>query len=260
MTFSDVPYKANQVLHLILIAFLLIVLRVWYLSSIKHDEYLEKAIQPQRRTIVEPASRGTIRDCFNIPLATNKLQYNASVCFDRIREIPVVTWEKKGKEKRKVYARKTYIENLSNMLGKELDMDPVEIEDLIYSKASIFPNTPFVLKEDIPERLYYRLRVKEKDWAGLCMQGASKRYYPQGKIGSEIVGYIGAINQKQYLEIAHETQILSDFLDKHKEGIPIPLPKGYLSIAHIEKRLIELKEKAYSVNTFVGKTGIEKKI
>lgn len=256
----DVPHKANNVLHLIMIAFLMIALRVWYLGAVKHDEYLEKALKPQRRTVVEAAPRGTIRDRFNLPLAINKVQYNAAVCFDRIREIPVVNWEKDERGKKvRVYERRLYIEKLSRMLGDALEMDPIAIEDLIYSKASIFPNTPFILKEDVSEKLYYRLRLMEKDWTGLIMQRAAKRYYPQGKVGSDIVGYMGAINEKQYLAIAEEIKELSLFLEQREEGLPIPLPKGFYSSHDVEMRLKELKEKAYTIHAHVGKSGIERK-
>ncbi|MEM8727097.1 MAG: penicillin-binding transpeptidase domain-containing protein [Chlamydiota bacterium] len=256
----DIPHKADHVLHLILIAFLIIALRVWYLGAVKHDEYLEKALQPQRRTVVEPAPRGTIRDRFNLPLALNKVQYNAAVCFDRIREIPVVSRgrDERGKKIR-VYERRLYVEKLSKMLGAALEMDPIAIEDLIYSKASIFPNTPFILKEDISENLYYRLRLMEKDWTGLNMQRAAKRYYPQGKVGSDIIGYMGAIDQKRYLAIAEEIKELTLFSKQREEGLPVPLPKGYDSLHQVELRLQTLKEKAYNIHTHVGKSGIERK-
>ncbi|QVL57632.1 MAG: hypothetical protein KFB93_00735 [Simkaniaceae bacterium] len=256
----DIPYKANNVLHLIMIAFLMIALRVWYLGAVKHDEYLEKALKPQRRNVVEAAPRGTIRDRFNLPLAINKVQYNAAVCFDRIREIPVISWERDEKGKKvRVYERRHYVEKLSRMLGNALEMDPISIEDLIYSKASIFPNTPFILKEDISEKLYYRLRLLEKDWTGLAMQRGAKRYYPQGKVGSDIVGYMGAINERQYLAIAEEMSELSLFLEQREQGLPIPLPKGFYSSRDVELRLSELKEKAYTIHAHVGKSGVERK-
>lgn len=261
MTMSrDIPHKANNVLHLILIAFLMIALRVWYLGAVKHDEYLEKALKPQRKAVVEAAPRGTIRDRFNVPLAINKVQYNAAVCFDRIREIPVVSWERNERGKKmRVYERRRYIEKLSKMLGTVLEMDPIAIEDLIYSKASIFPNTPFILKEDISEKLYYRLRLMEKDWTGLSIERAAKRYYPQGKVGSDIIGYLGAINERQYLAIAEEIKELSLFLKQREEGLPVPLPKGYYSSHDVQLRLKKLTEKVYTIHAHVGKSGIERK-
>ncbi|MDJ0651713.1 MAG: penicillin-binding transpeptidase domain-containing protein [Simkaniaceae bacterium] len=256
----DIPHKANHVLRLILIVFLMIALRVWYLGALKHDKYLEKALKPQRRTVIEKAPRGTIRDRFNLPLAINKMQYNAAVCFDRIREIPMVSWKRDEKgRKRRIYARRLYVEKLSKMLGTALDMDPIAIEDLIYSKASIFPNMPFILKEDISEKLYYRLRLMEKDWTGLSMQRAAKRYYPQGKVGSDIIGYMGTINERQYLSIAEEIKKLSFFIKQREEDLPLPLPKGYHNSHDALLRLKELKEKAYTIHAHVGKSGIERK-
>lgn len=238
----------------------MIAFRVWYLAGLKHEEYLERALRPQRRTVVETAPRGTIRDRFNVPLAINKVQYNAAVCFDRIREIPVVSWERNSEGKKvKVYERKRYVERLSEMLGTALKMDPVEIEDLIYSKASIFPNTPFILKEDIDEPLYYRLKMLEREWTGLNMQRGAKRAYPQGKVASDVLGYMGAINERQYLAVAQEIDELTHFLEEREEGLPVPLPKGFSNAKEVEARLLDLREKAYTIHAHVGKTGIERK-
>ncbi len=237
----------------------MITFRVWYLATIKHEEYQGKALRPQRRSVVEPAARGTIRDRFNVPLAINKVQYNVAVCFDRIRDIPLVSWERTGGRKVKIYERRQHVEKLARMLGKTLKMNPTGIEDLIYSQASIFPNTPFIIKEDISEKLYYHLRLLEKDWTGLTMQRATKRYYPQGRLGSSILGYMGAINQRQYTAIAQEIEELSLFLEQRGEGLPVPLPKGFFSGHNVELRLSELREKAYTIHAYVGKTGIERK-
>ena len=257
---QEISQKASYVLCLVVIAFSIIVLRVFYLAGLKGEDYLEKALKPQRKTVVEIPPRGTIRDRFDLPLAVNRSQYNAAVSFDQIRKIPAITWEKgEGGKRKRVYKRRKYVERFSQMLGKALEMDPVKIEDLIYSQASLFPNTPFVLKEDIPERLYYSLRILEKDWVGLAMQRGTKRYYPQGKTGADIIGYIGAINRKQYLAIAQEIEELSLFLKKREEGFPAMLPKGFESSSAVENRLNQLKEKVYTVHTNVGKTGIERK-
>jgi len=256
---QDVPRRANHVLHLLLIIFLLILLRVWYLSVIKHESFQEKARRPQRKTLIESAARGTIRDRFNIPLAINKTQYNAAVCYDRIREIPIFSYERNAKGKKvRVYERRRYVENLAELLGKHLEMDPIEVEDLIHSQASIFPNTPFVIKEGISEKTYCRLRALEKDWVGLEMQRGAKRFYPQGMVGSDIVGYMGAINDRQYYAVAEEMQILREFLNKREEGLPAVLPKGFTRAREVNLRYDELKERAYTIHARVGKMGVER--
>ena len=257
---NDVPKKANHVLHLILIAFLLVLVRVWYLGTVKHEEYLTLARKPQKRTVVESALRGTIRDRFNLPLAINKIQYNACICYDEIREIPSVKWSPDKNNKRiKVHARKEYINKLVTFLGSTLEIDPIEIEDIIYSKASIFPYTSFVIKENLEEATYYKLRMSEKDWVGLRLEKYAKRFYPHGKVASNILGYIGPINQNQYGAIAHELSSLDSFIKEREDGLPIPLPKGFNDTEAVKCRYNELLEKAYTINAFVGKMGIERK-
>jgi len=256
MNNRDLFNKIHYLLFLVSVLFLLIFLRVWFLTTLKHEEYREKALKPQTRSIVEMASRGTIRDRFNIPLAINKLQYNVAVCYDRIQKIPFVSWVKGGN---KEYKRSAYVEKLSQMLSEELDMDPVTIKDVIYSKASIFPNTPFVLKEDVSEQVYYRLRMKERSWVGLVTQKSTKRFYPQGRVGCDVIGYIGAIDQKQYRKIAREMDLLQKFLKEKEENPALPLPTEFFCLSEVKQRLSELKKKAYTIHAFVGKSGIERK-
>lgn len=93
---KTVPEKANLILNLILIALLIIAARVWHLSILEHDEKLEEARRPQKKTVVLPAERGTIRDRFNILLASNKLKYRAAIVYSEIQEVPSVVFEKQA--------------------------------------------------------------------------------------------------------------------------------------------------------------------
>lgn len=254
----SISRKTNRVLNLISVGLLLILVRVWYLGVIQHEHHLELARKPQRRVKIEPVERATIRDRFNIPLAINKLQYNAALSYAPIRDIPSVVWKKdeKGKWVRKT-ARMDYISLLAKRLAQELGVDPVSIEDTIHGKACLFPHTPFVIKENISEEEYYRLRMLEKEWAGIAAQRVSKRHYPLEKAGADIIGYVGAISSKEYLSIAQEIATLQEYLQKRDEGEATPLPKGYQTPLEVRGRLKELQEKSYTINDLVGKSGVE---
>ncbi len=253
-----IPEKANRVLNIIILGLLLILVRVWYLSVVQHDEHVEKARRPMRRTVIEKVERATVRDRFNIPLALNKIQYNAAVCYADIRQIPAVRWEKNVEGKRvRIQARSEYIKNLSELLAKELQMDSQAIEDVIHAKASLFPHTPFILKEDLTEQEYYRLKMLEKDWAGVVTEKGSKRYYPFGKIGSDVIGYMGSISYKEYYSIAEELKTLQDYLSKRESGEVAVLPKGFHNPLEVRERWKALQEKAYRINDLVGKSGVE---
>lgn len=238
--------KTNRVLGLILLAFLTIVLRIWHLGVIQREEKLLEAQKPQQRTLLVRADRGTICDRFHIPLALNRICYNAAVYYGQIAQIPTIAWKSDGNGKQlKNYARKEYIRELSGVLAKTLQLDAGRVEDLIHSKASLFPHVPFIVKAGISEEEHYRLKMLEKDWLGIHAEITSSRFYPQGKAACEVIGTMGAINQKEFSAIAQEISELQGAVDLCELSIEESM------------RLAELKEKAYAINDLVGKTGIE---
>lgn len=257
----DIPGKANLILNVVLVAFIFIVIRIWHLTVVQHDDKLESSRKPQRRTIIEPAKRGTIRDRFNIPLALNKLQYNASILYGQIQQIPQIVWEIKDGKRVKKYKRREYIEQFAQMLGKELQLDAERVEDLIYSRASFYSNIPFIIKEELSELEYYRLKMLEKEWLGLQMQIVPKRHYPQGRVGSDIIGFLGMISREKYEGLVQEIKALEEYLSgvEFDLGEGIILPEGIKTPAEARKRLKQLQEAAYSISDYVGKSGIEAK-
>lgn len=255
-----IPSKANLVLHLILISLVLIGLRIWHLTVIQHKERLEASSKPQQKMIYEPAKRGTIHDRFGIPLAINKMQYNVSLLYSSIKQVPTVVWEE-GSEGIPVkrYKRKEYIKALSSLLAQELAMDEERIEDLIYAKATFYNQIPFVLKTNLSEQQYYRLKMLEKDWPGIHVQISPYRYYPQGENGSDLIGYIGPIDRSEYEAIIGEMKMLRDALQELHAGSDAQLPDGFADEEQIEARIHNLQELAYSLNDVIGKSGIEGK-
>jgi cell division protein FtsI/penicillin-binding protein 2 len=236
--------KINKILGIFLLAFLVITLKVWHLSVVQREEKLLEAQKPRARTILVKADRGIICDRFGIPLALNKICYNATIYYSQIAQIPSISWKTDSNGKQiKIYARKEYIRNLADSLAKTLSLDAERLEALIHSKAALFPHVPFVVKAGLLEEEYYRLRMMEKDWPGLHAEIGSSRFYPMGKTACHILGTMGAISQKEYIKIAQEIselQMASQFDEPFDAN-----------------RLAELKEKAYAMTDLIGKTGVE---
>lgn len=255
---SHLPLKVNRVLNIIFIAFVLIVVRLWHLTVVQQEDRQEEARRPQRRTVVEPAKRGTIRDRFNIPLAVNRIQYNAAILYAPFKDIPAVRWEiTPDGRKVKRYKRKEYITQLAQQLGDMLELAPERIEDLIYSKAALYNQIPFVIKEDISEQEYYALKLMELQWPGLQAQRLAKRYYPQKRVAGEIIGYMGAIDRSEYEKLLHEKAWLEELLIAYEQDLTAELPAEFTDISQARSRIAELKAKTYSLNDTVGKAGIE---
>ena len=256
----DISLKANRVLHLITLSFLIILIRVWYLSVIAHDSYEELSKKPQKKTVIEKPNRGTIRDRFNIPLAVNKLQYDVGICYDQIRQIPAIkrTSLSNGNIE-KTYPRKDYILSFARMLSSELEMNQQDLEDIIYGKASLFPATIFTIKENISETQFFKLKALERNFPGLIAQRSFKRYYPREKNLGDVVGYVGSMNYHEHDQITFEIEELTHYLSEHERGNIVFLPKGYTSILEIKNRIKELKKQIFQLDEKIGKTGIEAK-
>lgn len=238
---------------------LILTARMWYLSVLKHEEYVEKARGPQQREVLVRAERGTIRDRFNRPLAINRTQYNAAILYAQIRQVPRIEWVTDDKGHRvKRYCRAEHIKKLAALLGKELSIDSQEIEDQIHSKAALFPQMPVVIKADLSEEEYYRLRMLERNWPGLLAERTSKRDYPLGSVAAHVIGYMGAIGTAEYERYAQELRELRYLYGSWKQGEETPsLPEGLEDWHAVKHRLEELEEQAYTIDDRVGKTGAE---
>lgn len=254
----QIPSKASLVLNLILLSLFIIVIRIWNLSTVQYAEKLEESRRPQRKVAIEPAKRGTIRDRFNLPLAINKVRYQAAVIYAPIKSIPTVKeYVDENGKKAYLHPRKEYIQSLAELFAKELGLDAKRIEDEIHSKAALFYNIPYVIKEEISEQQYYRLKFLEKDWLGVHVERRPKREYPRKKSAAEILGYMGAINKEEYELVIMEMKSLKEFLNRWQENADPSLPTGFESPYEVEKRYRDLEELAYTANDYVGKTGIE---
>ncbi|MBJ7448896.1 MAG: hypothetical protein JHC93_00895 [Parachlamydiales bacterium] len=254
----DIPAKANRLLNLIMIVLVLYSVRIWHLTVIQYDDRVEDSRKPQRRVIIERAERATIRDRFNIPLAINQVQYNAAISYAQIREVPAIIWRKNENGVRvKTLTRKAHITNLSKVLAKELSMNAERIEDIIHSKAALLYNAPFIIKEDISEKEYYRLKMLEKDWLGIHVERMPRRFYPQGKTAGDVVGYIGPISRSQYDAVLLEIQCLEEIVKAKELGEPFTLPIGMETASEAIARLKDLQERAYTISDCVGKAGVE---
>jgi len=258
MRTEETSFKTRRMLQIIFLAFGIILFRVWHLEVIQKEQKSIEAERPRKRTIVSRARRGTLIDRFNIPLATNKICYNASLYYNEIAQIPSIGWkeDENGKQIR-FSPRREYVQNLSTMLASLLELDADRIEDLIYSKASLFPHAPFLLKTSLSEKEYYHLAALEKDWPGLHAEIGSERFYPQGKCGAEFVGSMGSISSKQYGKIAEEIQSLQEIIDELERTNIASLPAEYRSFEDVRSRLQTLNEKSYRMQDLVGKSGIE---
>ncbi len=257
---QPIAYKTGRILRLLLLFFALLGLRCLMLAGPESEKWRAFASKPGARTLIEAPLRGSIYDRFGITLAGSKIQYNAAIYYAPIKQIDRLGWREgvNGKKER-AYPRSDYIAALSAMLSEHLNMDARSIEDQIHGRAAIFPHTPYVIKRDIDEKLYYKLRLMQRDFPGLSMEKSTRRVYPLGKVAADVIGYLGVISDREYRRIADEKSELSHYIRQREEGNLPFLPVGYDSAQQVSARLAEIKEKTYTISEMVGKSGVEAK-
>lgn len=250
--------RVSRILQILLVAFLGIGLRSWYLSVFQRDLLVLEADKPKRRVSIERPERGLILDRFGIPLAQNQICYRAAISYCEIAQLPSVAWVDQGGERLKTHPRRAHIHLLAHKVAQELGLDPDRVEDLIHSKASLFPHTPFPLKTHLTESEYYRIRALERTWVGLHGERGAERDYPQGMSGCHLVGTLGSISGEAYRAILTELHELQESMTRYEEEGVEWLPSGYTSIDEVYARHEALRERAYTLNDLVGKSGLEK--
>ena len=100
--------------------------------------------------------------------------------------------------------------------------------------------------------------MQKKDFPGLVAEQKHKRFYPNGKIASHLLGYLGHISEVEHHKIRNEIRSLESFIDMKKLDLDVEYPEGFSSFQDVENRLSKLKQKAYTTRDHVGKYGIEK--
>jgi cell division protein FtsI/penicillin-binding protein 2 len=148
----------RKTLLIILAGFFCIILRIWQLGILEKEQKQIEAQKPQSKIILTKANRGVICDRFEIPMAVNKICYNAAIYYGQFQQIPVLRWEEDDFGKKiRIWPRKEYIQKLSEALSKIISISKERIEDLIYAKASLFPHAPFIIKGDLSEEEHYQV-------------------------------------------------------------------------------------------------------
>ncbi len=152
--------------------------RLWYLQVLETDQYTVAAESNQMRIIITPPTRGRILDRHGVLLA------------DNVRT-GVVTFDQSSYTDADV---ETLLIELADLLG-------VEVEQLAKGLADqrSHPLAPKIVATGLDEEGL--LRVAERSIPGVEAKWDWVRVYPQNEVGAHIVGYVGAMSERQHREL-----------------------------------------------------------
>ncbi len=165
------PAATNRRIGLLAAAFLILLgaalARSAWLQVVQGPEYAAMALRQHRETVVVPAARGTIVDRNGQPLAIGKLTTT-------------------------VYANPRQVDQAKSLTlaaGKHLGTVPAELYPQLIDRSRGF--VYLARKADTRKAE----KLEELGYAGLGFYPEELRFYPQGPVGAQILGYAGLDNK-----------------------------------------------------------------
>jgi len=141
--------------------------RAIWIQVVKGPEYAAMALRQHRETVVVPASRGTIVDRNGEPLAIGKL---STTVYANPRQV-------------------TDARGITLAAAKQLGIDPAVLYPELKDRSKGFV---YVERKADPRKANI---LKAKDFAGLGFYPEELRFYPQGPVASQVIGYAGLDNK-----------------------------------------------------------------
>ena len=165
------PAATNRRITLLAAAFLLLLAatlaRATWIQVVKGPEYAAMALRQHRETVIVPASRGSIVDRNGEPLAIGKLATT-------------------------IYANPHQVNDARDLTlaaAKQLDLDPATLYPQLTDKSKGFV---YVERKADPRKAKI---LQAQDFAGLGFYPEELRFYPQGPVASQLIGYAGLDNK-----------------------------------------------------------------
>lgn len=151
-----------------------LVLRLYYLQVLTHEEYAEAAANNQVRVVPIEPGRGRILDRNGEVLIGNRSSYVVGVRRDELSDEEAV------------------LPRLAQVLGMTVEQVRDRMED-----RNVLPYTPIPIKEDVPEETVVYIQERIEEFPGVTAEERPARIYPKGRLAAHVLGYVGEITSEQ---------------------------------------------------------------
>jgi penicillin-binding protein 2 len=193
------PGRKFLLLHvLVVVLFAVLTIQLVRIQVFQGDEYRAQAQSNRLRELQVLPTRGLIYDRnydLDHPLVENVASYSAVI-------VPADLPED---EEAAVFAR---LESL-------LSVPAQEIAQRVHEKRENGdPYEPVVIKDELDRDTALILKESTSYLPGVDLQVEARRYYPNGDLTAQILGYVGAISADEYADLKDEGYTLNDRIGK----------------------------------------------
>jgi len=163
---------------LVVLMFAALTTRLWFLQVLASNQFRADAANNAVRLVKSDALRGDIMTSDKVTLVDNVPSLEVRV--DK------QTLEASGQAE-------AVLLHLSHLLKVRVGLIRQRLDDPRY-----FPYQPKPVAEFVPKQIYWFIREHPQEFPGVQVVQTSVRGYPQGRLASHVVGYLGLIDASQY--------------------------------------------------------------
>jgi len=185
----------------ILLLFLVLAARLWFLQIARGDDFRDAAAANQARRIRTPAPRGVITDRHGVLLAANRPRL-------AIYAVPSVAKDPA------TLAR----------LAALLHMTPADIQQTIEAEQ-VNPSDALRIALDVPMTTVTQIEENKPYLPGVSTEPEPVRWYPHGTLAAHLLGTMGRINETEWGSLSAQ---------KYADGKPIYTKNDFLGKTGIE--------------------------
>ncbi len=177
---------------LVLVAFGILVLRLWFLQVLNGPLYRTKSENNRFQLEDIPPFRGIIYDRKGEVLVGNRPSYNLYVVPEGVQD------------------RAGLVSNLKRMVG----LDPALVEQRLDQTSRSYPFRPVCLKKDISRDELAIIETHRFNLPGVVIKVKPQRHYIYRSLGAHILGYLGEISEAQLKGGAYPENRQGDLVGK----------------------------------------------
>ncbi|MBR4881304.1 MAG: stage V sporulation protein D, partial [Clostridia bacterium] len=184
---KHIPGRALTIILIFMALWAVLIIRLFSLQIIQHEEYEAKVIGNIERETNVSANRGIIYDCNMVQLATNETTWRIFISPRDIED---------NKQATLIASR------LSEILGVDYNE--------IMTKAAKTGRADETIKKNITEEEYQKVItfIDEYDLdSQIHYEAYTKRYYPYGSLASAVIGCVGTDGGQLGLELQYNTEL-----------------------------------------------------
>jgi penicillin-binding protein 2 len=176
-------------------AFLFLAFNLWQLQVAQGQRFsaLAEGNRIRQETLVPP--RGIVFDRHGTQLVTNRATFEVTVVPFDLPKAP-----------------RTRTQELAQ-LDRLISISPQEVERQVQLHRDA-PFQPIVLKKNLDQSTYQALQENLPQMPGVRVVTATTRHYLDGAALSHLLGYVGKVNPKEYLDNKNNGYLLDDQIGK----------------------------------------------